>query len=117
MLVSCPTNPQQEPPLVSSYSSDSCVSGAIPKYKTIDGMIERLNRRTLATILVILGLVAAEDGLVGKRITCNGFKDFKKKNFIKVSQPRHFGQSVEVLLEPAGSHEAGQGSLSLLGYL
>ena len=29
-------------------------SGAIPKYKTIDGAIERLNRRTLTTIFILL---------------------------------------------------------------
>ena len=34
--------------------------GALPKYKTIDGTVERLNRRTLATIFVLLSVISTQ---------------------------------------------------------
>ncbi|KAL5251420.1 hypothetical protein ACHWQZ_G016952 [Mnemiopsis leidyi] len=59
------------------------LSGAIPKYKTIDGAIERLNRRTLTTIFILLCVVATQDGILGAKIHCNGFESFKRRRFVK----------------------------------
>lgn len=59
------------------------IPGAIPKYKTIDGTIERLNRKTLTTIFIILAVISTQDGLLGARIHCSGFETFTKKRFVK----------------------------------
>ena len=58
-------------------------SGALPKYKTVDGWVERLNRRTIATVFIVLFVISSQDGLLGARIKCHGFDKFAKMRFVK----------------------------------
>ena len=52
------------------------VLSAVPKQNTVDGFIDRLNRRTVATFFFIFSFIVMTENLVGSAIKCTEFNDF-----------------------------------------